>query len=84
MPIRGPLAIRKYRRNQLSGIDFGRWRSISTINGRLREKEVEGEKREILDLPRFPTRFVARGRFFVGELPSPHAGRRGEKGEGND
>ncbi|RRT39180.1 hypothetical protein B296_00027168, partial [Ensete ventricosum] len=43
-----------------------------------------GEKREIPNLPQFPVRFVAHGRFFIGRLPSTCVGRRGEKGEGND
>ncbi|RWW32851.1 hypothetical protein GW17_00002446 [Ensete ventricosum] len=58
----------------------------STVSGRLREKEEEGEeekgeKREILALPWFPVQSVARRRFFANELPSPRTGRqREEKG----
>ncbi|RZR79201.1 hypothetical protein BHM03_00004833 [Ensete ventricosum] len=78
--VRGPLATGWCRRNRPSTVDFG---------GRLREKEEQGEeekgeKREIPNLPRFPVRSVAHGRFFTGRLPSPCVGRRGEKGEGND
>ncbi|RWW12054.1 hypothetical protein GW17_00024295 [Ensete ventricosum] len=56
-------------------IEIGRRRSISTVGGRLREKEEEGEeekgeKREIPALPRFLARSVARERSFAGGLPS--------------
>ncbi|RWW29452.1 hypothetical protein GW17_00006030 [Ensete ventricosum] len=67
-------------------IDFGHWRLISTIGGRLREKEEEGEEekrenKEIPTLPRFPMRSVAHGSSSVGFLLRSR--RRGEKGEGN-
>ncbi|RWV98329.1 hypothetical protein GW17_00038832 [Ensete ventricosum] len=53
---------------------------ISIVDGRLREREEEGEeengeKREIPDLPWFPSRSVTPGRFFTGGLPSPRARR---------
>ncbi|RWV88311.1 hypothetical protein GW17_00049614 [Ensete ventricosum] len=62
---------------------YRRW-SISTIGGWLREKEEEGEeekgeKREIPALPWFPVRSIARGRFFVGGLPSPLGETRQER-----
>ncbi|RWW67621.1 hypothetical protein BHE74_00024922 [Ensete ventricosum] len=65
-----PPATGGYCRNRLSTVDFGRRQLISIVDGRLREKEEEGEeekgeKREIPDLPRFLTRSVARGRFFA-------------------
>ncbi|RRT38013.1 hypothetical protein B296_00053636 [Ensete ventricosum] len=45
-------------------VDFGRRRSISTINGRLREKVEEGEeeKGEKREHPRFPARSVGETR----------------------
>ncbi|RWW31553.1 hypothetical protein GW17_00003825 [Ensete ventricosum] len=64
----------------LSGdtIKIGRWQSISAIGGRLREKKERRKGRYLL----FPAQSIDCERFFVGRLPSPHAGRRGEKGEG--
>ncbi|RWW41665.1 hypothetical protein BHE74_00052836, partial [Ensete ventricosum] len=58
IPVRGPPATG-------STIKIDRRWSISTVSGRLREKEEEGEeekgeKREIPALPRFPPRSVAR------------------------
>ncbi|RWW80276.1 hypothetical protein BHE74_00011417 [Ensete ventricosum] len=64
----------------LSGdtIKIGRWQSISAVDGRLREKKERRKGRYLL----FPAQSIDCERFFVGRLPSPHAGRRGEKGEG--
>ncbi|RRT40054.1 hypothetical protein B296_00031179 [Ensete ventricosum] len=64
----------------LSGdtIKIGRWRSISAVGGRLREKKERRKGRYLL----FPAQSIDCERFFVGRLPSPHGGRRGEKGEG--
>ncbi|RWV99652.1 hypothetical protein GW17_00037433, partial [Ensete ventricosum] len=87
--VRGSLAIGQYYRKRPSAIDFGHRRSISIVGGQFRSSAVnfdrwwsiKGEKREILALPRFPTRSVARGRFFAGGLL--RSGRRGENEEGN-
>ncbi|RZR95714.1 hypothetical protein BHM03_00024587 [Ensete ventricosum] len=56
IPIREPPATEQYRRNRSSFFDR-RW----SIEGERRGRRRKGEKREILDLPRFPVRFVAHG-----------------------
>ncbi|RWW39922.1 hypothetical protein BHE74_00054697 [Ensete ventricosum] len=40
LPVRGPLATGRYHQNRLSIVNFGYWRSISTVGGRLREKST--------------------------------------------
>ncbi|RWW41903.1 hypothetical protein BHE74_00052578 [Ensete ventricosum] len=62
--VHGPSATERYYRDHPSTVDFGHRRSISTINGRLREKVKEGEeeKGEKREHPRFPARSVGETR----------------------
>ncbi|RWV84768.1 hypothetical protein BHE74_00034042 [Ensete ventricosum] len=65
IPVHGLTAIGRYRRNRSLAVDFDCRRSILTVDGRLREKEEEGEeekaeKRETPALPWFPARSTER------------------------